>query len=570
MAASPELLQVSDLSVTYTGGARAVRGVSFALAPGECLALVGESGCGKTTVARAILGLLPRGTTVDGSILLAGQELVGADERALREVRGQAIGLVWQDPFDAANPLLSVGSNVAEAWRAHATRPPATAVERALAKLGIAGAPQRARQYPHEWSGGMLQRAAIAAASALSPSLVVADEPTSALDADRAAATLRALRAGGAAILLVSHDLALVAAHADRVAVCYAGRIVEIGPAVQVAGAPRHPYSLALNLARPQGKQRLPPTIGGSPPAPTDEISGCAFMPRCPVATPSCRNTEPALRDGVACQVGASQPARATLPENAGREELHTAGEVLLVARSLRKIYGHRRNTAAAVDGVTLAIRRREMVGISGPSGCGKSTLLRLLAGLEPPSSGELSPGTGPDGAPIASRSTGFGAPCRTMAIFQDASGSLNPRWPVWRSIAEPLRWTGTPAERRDAKGLLQAGRWPGTSEARRLATQGLAEVGLGHVDPDALPGELSVGQCQRVAIARALLAKPQLLAADESTSALDGPLSASIMALLVRMASKGTAVVLASHDRPLLEAVCHRVLDMRNGTLAE
>ncbi|UGQ12197.1 ATP-binding cassette domain-containing protein [Yinghuangia sp. ASG 101] len=275
----PPVLDITGLHVTYANGAVAVRGTDLTVSAGEALALVGESGSGKTTVAHAVLGLLPRGTATTGSITVAGRELVGADRKTRQALRGDAIGYVGQDPFTAFDPRLRVGTSVAEAWRAKGRTPPPGAVTERLTALGIPDAEAAARRHPHTWSGGMLQRAAIAAATAHDPALVVADEPTSALDADLADATLAHLRATGAALLLITHDLRLAARHADRVAVMYAGRITETGPATAALTTPRHPYTQALTAALPRPAPHNPipstphdsatrPVVPGGPVAP--------------------------------------------------------------------------------------------------------------------------------------------------------------------------------------------------------------------------------------------------------------------------------------------------------------
>lgn len=297
-------LEVSDLHVEYHGGAWAVRGVDLQIAAGGSLALVGESGCGKTTIGLAALGLLPPTATTTGSVFVAGQQVIGASPKQLRELRGRVAGLVAQSPFEACNPLQRVGAHVGDAWRAHGERPPDGAVTEALAGLGIQDAPRAARQWPHQWSGGMLQRASIAAAAARHPALIVADEPTSALDAERSAATLQALRATGAGVLLITHDLALAATHADEIAVCYAGRIVETAASADVLQRPRHPYTIGLLAALPQPGRGLPDPLPGTPPSPLANDCGCAFAPRCPRAEHACHSgPAPVLRHRVRCPV---------------------------------------------------------------------------------------------------------------------------------------------------------------------------------------------------------------------------------------------------------------------------
>ncbi len=244
---TPPLLQLDRVSVAHRGAAPCVYGVSFTVRRGECVALVGASGCGKSTLAKAITGLLPAGARASGSILVDGTQVVGARAGDLRRLRGRTVGVVTQNPFAACNPVHAVWRHVAEAWRAHGEQPPPGRIVELLERNGIDDAARRGRQRPHQWSGGMLQRATIAAACAYDPPLLIADEPTSALDAHLADGILRQLRASAPyALLLISHDLVQVAEHADRIAVMHGGRIVEDGPAAQVLRAPGHPYTRAL------------------------------------------------------------------------------------------------------------------------------------------------------------------------------------------------------------------------------------------------------------------------------------------------------------------------------------
>lgn len=480
---SEAALQCEQLTITYPNGHCAVSQVSFAIESGECLALVGESGCGKTTLARAALGLLPAGTHVTGSLRVNGVEVVGASESQLRQLRGRVAGIVAQDPFGACHPLMRVYDHVAEAWRAHHLPPPANEIIEQLSVLGIADAANRAQQHPHQWSGGMLQRATITAATAHHPPLLIADEPTSALDAEHATAVLDLLRSLDAALLLISHDLQLVARYADRIAVCQAGRLVECGSARQVLQDPQHTYTYEL--------------------------------------------------------IAAAQPLTEAIHTVAANEP------VIVEARNVGKVYPRADGTMTnAVNNVSLRVRRGEIVGIAGPSGCGKSTLLRLLGTIEAPSAGEICLG-----GTLATRSNLGARNGYVMPIFQDPVSSLDPRWPVWRTVTEPLL-----SKQRADK--------PGRAERRTIARERLQAVGL-NIDLEARPAQLSVGQCQRVAIARALIAQPALLIADEPTSALDAPLAREVLGLLVAAARAGTAIVIVSHDRQLLNALCHRVLGM-------
>ncbi|NTV64773.1 MAG: ATP-binding cassette domain-containing protein [Oscillochloris sp.] len=556
------VLQYDQLAVTYADGAQAVRGVSFSLCAGECLALVGESGCGKTTIARAALGLLPSSAAVVGSIRLSENEVVGAPPETIRTLRGLVAGFVAQNPFEACNPLDRVALHVAEAWRAHRQVPPSGRISATLGALGIANPAQQLRRYPHQWSGGMLQRATIAAAAAHRPLLLIADEPTSALDADRADATLAALRATGAAVLLVSHDIGVVARHADRIAVCYAGRIVELGTSSEILARPRHPYTRALLAATPRCAQGMPTPLAGAPPRLTDPISGCAFAPRCTLAQPACHQHDPPLRAGVACPIlgpdavpapAIQQPETHTARPAAARS---AAPEIIVEARQVAQRYGQGGQAVHAVRQASLAVRRGEIVGIAGPSGCGKSTLLRLLATIETPSGGEVWLG-----GELASRAGSHRPLSRlarsgfVMPIFQDPIGSLDLRWAIWRSITEPL----SAPHRADR---------PRPAQRRSIAREHLAAVGLSHIDIEARPTEISIGQCQRVAIARALCAAPGLIVADEPTSALDASVAAAILHLLAATARSGTAIVIVSHDWALLDVLCDRVLTMSDGIL--
>jgi peptide/nickel transport system ATP-binding protein len=452
---------------------------------------VGESGCGKTTLGRAALGLLPGGTRIQGSIRVCGIEVTRAAPADMRRLRGLRAGLIAQDPFHAFNPLARIEDHVAEAWRAHRMQPPRERILDQLTEMGIPDADARARQYPHEWSGGMLQRATIAAAAAHRPALLVADEPTSALDADNARGVLELLRTRQAAVLLISHDLNLVARFADRVSIMKEGQILESGATDEIMRRPQHPYTRELLAAPPR-----------------------------------------ALRGGEGGGGDGELPGR-----NEG---------FALEATALCKAYWQRGRSLLAVDRVSLRARCGEILGICGPSGSGKSTLLRLLAAIEPPTGGSIAFG----GKPVPD--AGY-----VMPIFQDPVGSLDARWPVWRSITEPL----LARHRKDR---------PGRAARRGIARERLGTIGLAGIDPEARPAELSVGQCQRVAILRALLAEPAVLLADEPTSALDALHAGAIVRLLQTAAAAGTAIILVSHDQQLLQACCHRVLRMRKGELKE
>lgn len=284
-----------------------MRGISLRVDEGEAIAIVGESGSGKSTVLNAILGLLPRDARVDGAIEIAGQRVERLGERALRRLRGRRVGLVPQSPFDALEPLRTVQHHVRSAARAHGVRLRAGAVRERLEALEIPPAEARRRAYPHEWSGGMLQRACIAAAIAHRPPLILADEPTSALDAEIAVGVLRTIREHAPALVVVTHDVAVARTVATEVHVMYAGRVVEHGPVGRVLERPRHPYAQALIAAVPRPGDPLPQELAGEPPDLAETIVGCAFRARCGAARPACAEAEPALVDGVACHaIGAA------------------------------------------------------------------------------------------------------------------------------------------------------------------------------------------------------------------------------------------------------------------------
>lgn len=297
------VLSIRDLTIRYSNGGLALRGVDLDVNAGECVAIVGESGSGKTTLARAVVGLLPHSATTSGSVRLGDRELLGLSDKEWHDLRGRTVGYVAQDPFAACDPLRSVGHHIAESWRAHGERqPPADHLSR-LSRLGIPRPADLLHDRPHQWSGGMLQRATTVAASMYNPPLLVADEPTSALDADHADGVLESLRTAGRSLLLISHDLDLAAKHADRIAVMYAGRVVEEGHASAIRSRPQHPYSQALLAATPVGGKVLPQELPGTAPGPLEDIEGCAFAARCARVHDACGSIAPVLEHGVACHL---------------------------------------------------------------------------------------------------------------------------------------------------------------------------------------------------------------------------------------------------------------------------
>ena len=470
MSTTLSVLEVDELCVEFgtdEGALRAVDGVSIALAPGERVAVVGESGSGKTVTALAIMGLIePPGRITAGDVRLDGRSLRGISEDDYRKIRGRDVAMVFQDPMTALNPALRVGPQVAEAITVHDSSvsrsvAAARAVEQ-LGEVGIASPTQRARDYPHQLSGGMRQRVLIAMALVNRPRVLIADEPTTALDVTTQAQILELLDTIGAdrelAVVLVTHDLGVVAGHADRVVVMYAGRVVEEGTVDDVFAVPRHPYTRGLLAAVPtiaSARGGLTP-IPGSPPNLLDLPVGCPFHPRCVFAQDRCRTSVPPLRE-----LGA-RPPRRMCPRRGDMTDLL---DVDGVVKHFRARAG---GVVRAVDGVTFAVARGETLALVGESGSGKSTIARLVLRLIKPTSGAIR----------------FGGR-RVQMVFQDPYASLDPRMTARTIVTEPLV----------------------VAKRRRDATRRVPElfdlVGLGQEHMGRFPHELSGGQRQRVGIAR-------------------------------------------------------------------
>ena len=591
------LLDVRDLRVHYTTGdevVRAVDGISFEITPGRTLGLVGESGCGKSTVALAVMGLLPvpAARVAGGEIRWRGRDLTRVPRRELRRLRGSEIAMVFQDPMTSLHPALRVGDQVAEAVLVHN---PGTSRSGARARVTelfdlvrIPGGAARLAAYPHEWSGGMRQRAMIAMAVANGPALLIADEPTTALDVTVQAQVLEVLadvsRATGAATLMISHDLGVVAETADRVAVMYAGRIVEEGRASDVFHRRAHPYTAALLSSLPRvGGEGLPRPIGGQPPRVTGESPGCAFRPRCELGgdRETCARDTPVLvRVGgdahrAAChywQEVTAGPADAEaergevppspvipllgpVPARPGPAG-PTPGEPLLRVEGLEVVFAPRRRGglgARAVDGVDLVLDRGATLGLVGESGCGKSTLARAIVRLVEPTAGRVF--LGGEDVRRAGRADLRALRGRAQMVFQDSAGSLNPRMTAGEAVAQPLR-----IKRRHA---------PAWRRARVAAL--FDQVGLAAAHAGRLPHELSGGQRQRVSIARALAPEPELLLLDEPVSSLDVSVQAQILSLLRSLKDElGLSYLFISHDLAVIRHVADRVAVMYLGRIVE
>jgi peptide/nickel transport system ATP-binding protein len=553
------VLSVEGLRIETDDGVEILDEVSFSVDAGEVIALVGESGCGKTSAALALLGHARAGTRIArGAVLLAGQDVLRLRQAGLRRLRGARISYVAQDPTASLNPRHRVGSQIAETLTVHGrSRGEAAGVVRELARrVHLPEDESFLRRYPFELSGGQQQRVAIAMALAGKPLVVVLDEPTTGLDVTTQARVLDLLRELSGetriAFVYVTHDLAVVDGLADRVAVMYAGRIVETGPRERVFRRPAHPYTSLLLASVPRLSVRQALTgIAGTAPPPGARPDGCFFAPRCPLADertraefPPAVEIEPghAVRCWHAAEVIQHPPVEL-------RSVVSTpAADGLLRVTDLRASYG--KNTV--LHGVSLGIAHGGCLALVGESGSGKTTLGRCVAGLHRPDAGEIAL----NGVPLAAHA-GERARAERQAVqivFQNPDRSLNPSQTVAQAIARPLRLFGLArrgAERTQIIELLERVRLP-----QRVL--------------DRYPRELSGGEKQRVAIARALAAQPQLLVCDEITSALDVSIQAAIVSLLEELRLDGLALLFITHNLALVNSIADRVLVLESGEVRE
>ncbi|MCK9931557.1 ABC transporter ATP-binding protein [Frankia sp. Mgl5] len=590
------LLVVEGLSVTFDRASRpvrAVRDVSFTLARGESLAIVGESGSGKSVTARTLVGLTGAHATVTARRLrFDGRDLTALRESSWQRIRGRHIGLVLQDALVSLDPLRTAGAEIAEPLRTHRVVGRAQLRSRVLSLLTDVGVPEperRAAQYPHQLSGGLRQRALIASALAAGPELLVADEPTTALDVTVQAqvlSLLRQLTTSGMSLLLISHDLAVVAGLADQIAVMYGGLVVEQGPTAAVLGDPRHPYTQALLAAVPAlhakgtrlsiASADRPPATGGCPYAarcPRSDERCRAELPPAPVAGPGhrtlCWYPGPSARAGDVVRAAPREipgkpvvpvapvappttetPAHATPATSGGDGEAAALLEVRSVHKRFRSPDGTWRH---AVRDVSFSLFAGESVGVVGESGSGKTTVARIVLGMLAPDEGEVrfagEPWSGlPERARRARR-------LRIQAIYQDPLGSFDPRFTTERIISEALGAAGVPRGR---------GR-------RDRVVDLLERVGLDAALLRRRPLELSGGQRQRVAIARALAPGPALLVCDEPVSALDVSVQAQILDLLADLQrGLGVALLFISHDLGVIHHSSDRLIVMKDGDVVE
>jgi peptide/nickel transport system ATP-binding protein len=585
------VLSVEDLSVTYRmddgPDVRATQKVSFDIYPGTTFGLVGESGCGKTTAARALINLLDdNGEIVNGSIYKNGRDLTKLSDTELQSMRWNEIATIPQNVMNALNPVKTVGSQVLDVIQLHTDRDAQAAARHGADLFERVGLdPERMEDYPHEFSGGMLQRAVIAMAMSCDPDLIIADEPTTALDVvvqDEILSELAELQDEfGVSMLVISHDVGVMAEVCDDVGVMYAGELMEIGPTENVFVDPSNPYTLGLQNSFPsiEDPDRELVSIPGTAPELSGERTGCPFVERCPFATEECEQYNPDLKrtddspdhrsrchyvdEADRLRKEAADPE--TWGGGVGDTGDPTPGENALVEADavekyfdddqglLDSLLGRETTPVRAVDGVSFDIREGEIFGIVGESGCGKSTLGRALLDLQPPTDGIVRFNNEPIND-IPNREFRQAA----QIIFQDPFESLNPRLTVRQTITEPMTLLGED-----------------TTYSQRIARakETLETVGLSPAEEylDRFPDQLSGGERQRVSIARALVVDPSCLLADEPVSMLDVSIRASILNILRRLRrEEGLTLSVISHDLSLIRNVCDRTAVMYLGKFAE
>jgi peptide/nickel transport system ATP-binding protein len=552
--------------VIVPGSHTIVDGVEFDLRPGEVLGLVGESGSGKTTVALSLLGYARKGMELHGSAVVDGTDMVSASTAVRQDARGRVVSYVPQDPSASLNPAMRLGSQLRDRLRAHdrAGLDPRKRIADVLERMHLPSTHEFLRRYPHQLSGGQVQRVCIALAVLCRPKVIVLDEPTTGLDVMTQARVLELVSGviadEGTAAVYVTHDLAVVAGLADRIAVMYSGLFMEEGAAEMLLREPLHPYTSRLVQSTPSLHSRTALVgITGSPLNPKDRVDACPFAPRCDHAAGVCIERLPALStsgDGrrVRCARTAEISEGVAAVNGTGARGLWSAharpdDSALLDIRALRAFYG----SNEVLHGVEFTVREGECLALVGESGSGKTTLGRCISGLH------VGGATGEmifEGAPIPLHPGQRSGDVRRAIqyVFQSPYASLNPRHRIGRSIAMPLEVFGLEENRR-----------------RERVRELLGRVSLDPSYEARYPSQLSGGERQRVAIARALAAEPRLLVCDEVTSALDVSTQASILELLGELRSEMNLTILfITHHLPLVRAVADRALIMRDGAVVE
>lgn len=585
------VLSVRDLNVSFNtenGVVHAVRGVDFDLLPGKTLGIVGESGSGKSVTSLAIMGLLPAAAEITGSVRLHGKELLGLSDKAMCSYRGNELSMVFQDPLSSLTPVYTVGTQIIEALTIHhpgmsKQAKEARAVE-LLAMVGIPSPKDRLKAFPHEFSGGMRQRVMIAIAIANNPRVLIADEPTTALDVTIQAQVLEVLHTAqeetGAAVVMITHDLGVVAGMADDIMVMYAGKPVETGAVEDIYYNPRMPYTMGLLGAVPRvdvaEKASLVP-IEGIPPNLIHTPTGCSFAPRCPLASEACLDGEPAL----APVAGSSLHRAACIKSGSlgGEVDVHDIfsappvpvsefdsiprGErtTVLQLKDVRKhfpltrgaLLKRRIGTVKAVDGLSFDIREGECFSIVGESGSGKTTTLLEIMEFHKDQDGEVVIG-GLSNKQAADARTKSAMRRELQMVFQDPTGALDPRFTVYEVLAEPLQNAGM--DRQSIKKRIM--------ELMKL-------VGLQPDHVNRFPNQFSGGQRQRIGIARALAVNPKLVVLDEPVSALDVSVQAGVINLLDKLrAELGLSYLLVAHDLSVVRHISNRVAVMYLGKIVE
>lgn len=583
------VLDVAGLTVQANGAHPhdIVTDVEFSIQPGEVLCLVGESGSGKSVTALSLMRLLEftSNVTVRGTANLGEVDVVSLDQDQLADIRGRRIAMIFQEAMEALNPGRRIGDQLIEAApRGQEKQASHNKAIGLLARVGLIDPEGAMQQYPHQMSGGMQQRVMIAMALMSDPELLLADEPTTALDVTIQADILTLLselqRERGMSCIFITHDMGVAAEIADRIAVMYAGRIVEIGPVEQILRDPKHPYTAALLACVPRpGRSRGSElqTIPGSVPSPSLQVPGCRFAPRCDRAVDRCASDVPPLarvspQDGAehrcACWNPVLKTDREVIPIEQRESRANSYDDAIVSLSHVTKTYSRRarsgnfarkaKGSAAddtvAVDDVSLRVFRGEIFGLVGESGSGKSTLGRLAAGLEAATGGDVHV-DGVDLTAIRGRKAESQFRRKVQVVFQDPGGSIDPRWTVAQAIAEPLR------------ALTDMSRSMRQSTVRDLVTS----VGLPPSVLSRRAGEISGGQRQRVAIARAIAVGPDLVLADEPTSALDVSVQGQIVNLLRRLQSeRNLTYIFITHNLGLVMTIADRIGVMYLGAIVE